>query len=94
LSVTGWRPRVDVYGNGGTAVIQAELPGVKKEDIDVRGNLLTLRGQRKSEQEVDESGFYCRERFFGSFQRSFTLPETVDPTLVKDEGSSTGNVFV
>ena len=81
----GWRPRVDVYDQDGTAVIQAELPGVKKEDIDidVRGNVLTLRGRREAESEVDDNDYYRKERFFGSFQRAFTLPEAVEPESVK-----------
>lgn len=84
LSMTGWRPRVDVYDKDGSAVIQAELPGVKKDDIDidVHGNVLTLKGQREDESEVNENDFYRKERFYGSFQRSFTLPESIDPESV------------
>lgn len=84
LSMTGWQPRVDVYDKDGTAVIQAELPGVRKEDIDidVSGNVLTLKGRRESESEVDENNYYRKERFYGSFQRSFTLPESIDPENV------------
>ncbi len=85
LSVTGWRPRVDVYDRDGSSVIEAELPGVKREDIDidVSGNVLTLKGTRKSESEVDRNDFYRKERFYGSFQRSFTLPEAIDPGSVE-----------
>jgi HSP20 family protein len=84
LTAAGWRPRVDVYDQDGTAVIQAELPGVKKEDIDidVRGNILTLKGKRETESEVDENNYYFKERSYGAFQRSFTLPEAIDPKTV------------
>jgi HSP20 family protein len=85
LTLTGWRPTVDIYEKGDKTVIHAELPGVKKEDIsiDVRGNVLTLKGQRSAEEEVNEESYYRKERSYGSFQRSFTLPETVKPDQVE-----------
>jgi HSP20 family protein len=66
-------------------VVHAELPGVKKEDISigVRGNVLTLRGQRSVEEEVNEENYYRKEINFGSFQRSFNLLETVKPDQVE-----------
>ncbi|MEE9263141.1 MAG: Hsp20/alpha crystallin family protein [Vicinamibacteria bacterium] len=74
-----WSPPVDIFDNDGEIVLKAELPGLKKEDIDinVEDNLLTLRGERKREKEVNDKGVFRSERVYGSFSRSFTLPTTV-----------------
>lgn len=82
-----WAPKVDIYDTKDAFIIKAELPGVNKNDIkvDVDGRLLTLRGERKSEVENKESAYFRREMFFGSFERTFTLPEAVDPGLIKAE---------
>ena len=76
-----WSPAVDIFDNAGEIVLKAELPGLKKEDIDinVEDNLLTVRGERKREKEVtdNDKGVFRSERAFGSFSRSFTLPTTV-----------------
>jgi HSP20 family protein len=68
-------------------VITAEIPGVDKKDIsvDVKDRVLTLRGERSSDNEVKEDRFYRRERTFGKFERSFTLPAAVDPDNIKAE---------
>ena len=78
--VSTWRPSVDIYETDDALVIKAELPGVSKDDvsIDVHQNTLTLRGQRKHETEVKDEHCHRVERSYGSFQRSFTLPATVD----------------
>ena len=75
-----WYPAVDIFDKDNEIVLKAELPGLKKEDIDihVEDNLLTLRGERKREEEVKEKGYYRSERAYGQFSRSFTLPATVD----------------
>jgi HSP20 family protein len=74
-----WYPAVDIFDNDNEIILKAELPGLKKEDIDihVEDNLLTLRGERKREEEVKEKGFFRSERAYGAFSRSFTLPATV-----------------
>jgi HSP20 family protein len=79
-NVSAWRPSVDVYETDDALVIKAELPGVSKDDvsIDVHQNRLTLRGQRKHETDVKDEHYHRVERSYGSFQRSFTLPATVD----------------
>jgi HSP20 family protein len=79
-SFGGWHPPVDIYEDKDGVVLKAELPGMKKEDIDVRveNNVLTMNGQRKREQEVKEDGYFRCERSYGSFSRSFSLPTTVD----------------
>jgi HSP20 family protein len=78
--VSTWRPSVDIYETDDALVIKAELPGVSKDDVsvDVHQNTLTLRGQRKHETEVKDEHYHRVERSYGSFQRSFTLPATVD----------------
>jgi HSP20 family protein len=80
-----WRPSVDMYEKDGEMVVHAELPGVKKEDIslDMNDSVMTIKGKRKSEEEIEEDGYYRKERRFGSFQRSIPLPEAIDPEQVK-----------
>jgi HSP20 family protein len=79
-SFSNWCPPVDIYEDRDEVVLKAELPGMKKEDIDVRveNNVLTLNGQRKQEKEAKEDGYFRSERSYGTFSRSFTLPTTVD----------------
>ena len=77
----GWVPPVDIYETDQReVVIKAELPEMKREDIHVtfENNVLTLRGERKVEQETRRDGFQRIERHHGTFSRSFTLPATVD----------------
>jgi len=61
-------------------IVKVELPGMKKEDIDisVTGNTLTIKGERKAETEVKEEEYYCCERSYGNFFRSLTIPVSVD----------------
>jgi len=76
-----WLPPVDIYENDKQEiVIKAEMPGLKREDIDLRveNNTLTLRGERKRESEVKEDHYHRVERAYGMFSRSFSLPSTVD----------------
>lgn len=82
-----WNPAVDVYENDTAIVVKAELPGVDKDHItvDIEGRILTLAGERKSENETKEKNYYRRECSYGRFERSFTLPEGVDPDAVKAE---------
>lgn len=82
-----FRPVVDIYDEGNEVVIHAELPGIKKEDIDVRveNNVLTLRGKKERKEEVKEEGYYRTERVYGNFSRSFSLPNTVDVSKIGAE---------
>jgi HSP20 family protein len=85
MSRGDWMPPVDIFQNGSQElVIKAELPGLKKEDIDVRveNNTLTLRGERKREQTVKDEQFHRVERTYGAFSRSFSLPSTIDTEKV------------
>jgi HSP20 family protein len=80
-----WAPPVDLYETDDAFMVKAELPGLTKDDIhiEVHERTLTLRGERKHEAEVKEERFHRRERAYGSFQRSFWLPTTVDANQVK-----------
>jgi HSP20 family protein len=74
-----WSPSVDIFENKDHIVINAELPGMKPEDVEisVENNVLTLRGERKFEKKDEGDNFHRVERSYGSFTRSFTLPPTV-----------------
>jgi len=66
-------------------VINTELPGVNKDDvsIDIKDNVLTIKGVRNYEQKVKEENYYRRERCYGKFHRAFTLPDAVDPGSIE-----------
>jgi HSP20 family protein len=74
-----WSPSVDIYENKEQIVLEAELPGMKREDFDlsVENNVITLRGQRQFEKNDESDNYHRVERAYGSFTRSFTLPNTV-----------------
>ena len=81
----GWLPPVDIYETDQHEfVIKAELPDMKREDINLtfENNVLTLRGERKFEHEAKRDNFHRVERSYGSFSRSFTLPNTVDTSKI------------
>lgn len=80
-------PAVDIFEKDGKVVIKAELPGMDKKDIslDIQNDVLTLRGERKHENEVKEEDFYRKEMSHGTFERSFTLPADVDADRIKAE---------
>ncbi len=73
-------PNIDIRENGTEVVIEAELPGMKDEDVDVelRNGMLTIRGEKKIEEEKKEDDYHLTERRYGSFQRSFRVPEGID----------------
>ena len=81
----GWNPAVDVYESDDAIVVKAELPGMNKDQISVEmeGHLLTIKGERSSENEVKENNYYRRERTQGSFRRTLALPGEVDPETIK-----------
>jgi len=74
-----WTPSVDIYEGKDEIVLEAELPGMKAEDVNIsiENNVLTLHGERKFEKKDDGDNFHRVERSYGSFTRSFTLPPTV-----------------
>jgi HSP20 family protein len=77
----------DVVEENDKFIITAELPGLKKEDIDisVEGNTLCICGERKQEQEETKADYYQMERAYGRFQREIALPQSVDPNKVSAE---------
>ena len=79
-----WHPPVDILDGDNEIVLVAELPGIKKKDIDIKveNSVMTLSGQRKREKETEKNGYSRRERSFGTFSRSFTLPTSVDVSKI------------
>jgi len=84
-SLGNWAPAVDIFEQDGNIVLKAELPGVDPKDVDVRveNNVLTVRGERKLDNEVQKENYHRVERAYGSFSRSFTLPTVVDTEKIK-----------
>jgi len=82
-----WAPPVDIYETENELVIKADLPDVQDEDIDVRveNNMLTIRGERKFEKDVNEDDYLRVERAYGPFMRSFSLPNTVNSESIRAE---------
>lgn len=86
-ALTTWAPSVDIYETENELVIKADLPELSEKDLDVRieNNMLTIRGERKFEQKVKEENYLRIERSYGSFSRSFSLPNTVNTEAIKAE---------
>ncbi len=84
-SLGGWAPALDMYEVKDSVIVRAELPGMKKEEIEVslHDGCLTLSGERKSGQPGEESEAHRSERFFGRFQRTISLPTQVATDKVK-----------
>jgi HSP20 family protein len=82
---SGWTPVLDVYDEKENFIVKVELPGLKKEDIEINlhDGVLTVSGERKHEREVKEGETFRSERYFGRFHRSVGLPALVDATKVK-----------
>lgn len=80
-----WQPPVDIYEDENSVIIKAELPDVDLKDIQVKieDNTLMLRGERRQDQTVKKENYHRIERFYGSFQRSFALPLTIDRENVR-----------
>jgi len=79
LTTGNWFPKVDIFENKDHLVLEAELPGMTRDDFDLsfENNVLTLKGERKFEKKTDDGNYHRVERSYGSFARSFTLPQTV-----------------
>src|SRR5216117_22405 len=84
LTTASFAPPVDVYEDEHNVTLKIEVPGIDEKDIDVRieNNTLTVHGERKLEKEEKEENFRRVERQYGSFTRTFTLPNTLDPEQV------------
>jgi HSP20 family protein len=87
ITVADWIPAVDISETDAEYLIKAELPEVKKEDVKVtvQHGVLTIHGERKQEKEEKGKRYHRVERSYGSFTRSFTLPDEVDETKVRAE---------
>ncbi|MGH9452169.1 MAG: Hsp20/alpha crystallin family protein [Terriglobia bacterium] len=87
ISAKSWKPAVDVYETDNNLVLKSELPGVDPKDVEVRieDKTLYLKGERKQESEVKEGNYHRCERSYGTFLRTFTLPNSVDAENVKAE---------
>ena len=86
-SLTVWTPAVDIFETEHELVLKAELPDVDEKDIDLRveNNTLTLAGERKYEKEYTEENALRTERYYGTFSRTFTLPNTVNVEAIGAE---------
>jgi HSP20 family protein len=74
-----WNPKVDIFENKDHLVLEADLPGMNREDFELNfeNNVLTLKGERRFEKKTEGDNYHRVERAYGSFTRSFTLPPTV-----------------
>jgi HSP20 family protein len=82
-----WSPLVDIFEDQDGITLKAELPEVDAKDVDIQleGNTLTLRGERKLEKDENRDGYHRIERTYGAFSRSFTLPDLVDVEHISAE---------
>src|ERR1035438_10695434 len=92
-NLTAWAPAVDIYENEHELGVKADLPDIDPKDLDIRveNNILTIRGDRKFEKQVNEDNYLRVERAYGSFSRRFSLAHTANPDGIK-EGSHNGGV--
>lgn len=85
ISMSAWKPSVDIYETDEAIILKAELPGIKKEDVsvEIKDNVLTLKGERIEDKEVKEESYFRKERCFGTFSRAFNLQHRVQPDKIK-----------
>lgn len=83
--LSSWLPTTDVHDSGDKLVVQADMPGLDKKDIElyIQGNTLFIRGEKKHEEEIKDMGYLRSERFFGQFERAIPLTEDIDEGKVK-----------
>jgi HSP20 family protein len=84
-NLSTWAPAVDIYENEHELVVKADLPDIDPKDLDIRveNNILSIRGDRKFENKVNQENYLRVERAYGSFSRSFSLANTVNPDGIK-----------
>ena len=82
-----WTPSVDIFEDEHTLVLNAEVPGLSEDDIELKieDNTLTIKGERKFEKEIKEENYHRMERSYGSFYRAFNLPPTIDVEKISAE---------
>jgi HSP20 family protein len=85
FATRGWYPTVDIVESEEDVLISAELPGLGRDDVkvEVKDDVLTLKGEKKRKDETKEDGYHRIERRYGSFYRSFVLPPSVEKDNVK-----------
>lgn len=83
--IVAWMPKVDVKRKDDDIIVRAELPGVDPADVDVEvtDGVLTIRGERRQEEKQEGEDWLVSESSYGSFERSLTIPEGVDPTTIR-----------
>ncbi len=84
-AVGAWSPPVDILESGTEIILKAEIPGIEMDQVElhINGQVLTIRGERRFDKESRREHYHRLERFYGPFQRSFTLPNTVDKDRVR-----------
>jgi HSP20 family protein len=84
IATAEWAPAVDIKEEADKFVLQADIPGVKPEDIDVsmEEGVLTIKGEKKTEAKIEEKNYKRIERTYGSFYRRFSLPDTANPDAI------------
>jgi len=77
-----WAPQVEIFERGNNLVVRADLPGLSRENVDVEidDDALIIRGERQTDTEDEDEGFYHSERSYGSFYRAIPLPEGIEPS--------------
>jgi HSP20 family protein len=85
VSLYDWNPPVDIYETTDGVVLKIELPGIKKEDVsvEIKDNVLTLKGERLIDPNIKDENYYRKERSFGKFHRSFSLQDPLKSDLIK-----------
>lgn len=85
VSKGSWKPPVDIYEIEDGILVKVELPGVSKDNVavEVKENVLSIRGERRDDADIAEERYYRKERFFGSFFRSFNMPDQIPPDTIK-----------
>ena len=80
-----WLPPVDILEKDGNLILRAEVPGLDEKEVELKleGNVLTLKGEKKQKIEENRNNYHRMESYYGTFSRSFTLPESVDRDQIK-----------
>ncbi|MGB8952149.1 MAG: Hsp20/alpha crystallin family protein [Candidatus Aminicenantales bacterium] len=87
ITASSWVPPVDIFETENELVLTAEIPGIEEKDVEIKieDNALSIKGERKFEKETKEENYHRIERAYGSFFRSFTLPNSVDQDKIQAE---------
>ncbi|MEN8153531.1 MAG: Hsp20/alpha crystallin family protein [Acidobacteriota bacterium] len=82
---TDWNPATDIYETKENYVFKLEVPGIKKDDIDIdlKENILSIRGEKREDNEIKKENYHRVESFCGTFSRSFTIPKDIDPKKIE-----------